>query len=65
MKVESFEDTDTLFVELSDTAVAETEEFNENIIVDLDSDGKVVSLTIEHAKFASGNLVASYDTVAA
>ena len=65
MKVESFEDTDTLFVELSDTAVAETEEFNENIIVDLDSDGKVVSLTIEHAKSASGKLDSSYETVAA
>jgi uncharacterized protein YuzE len=45
-----FEDTDALHVELSNTQVAETKELNENLYVDLDSQGKVVSLTIEHVK---------------
>lgn len=65
MKVKYFEDTDTLYVELSDSAVAETKELNENIYVDVDADGRVVSLTIEHAKATSGKLGFSYETVAA
>jgi uncharacterized protein with HEPN domain len=39
--------------------------FNENQYIDLGTDGKVVSLTIEHAKAASGKLDFSYETVAA
>jgi len=65
MRVKYFEDTDTLHVELSDSNVAETKELTENLYVDLDSDGKVVSLTIEHAKASSGKLDFSYETVAA
>jgi len=65
MKVKYFEDTDTLYVELSDSDIAETKELNENLYIDLGTDGKVVSLTIEHAKAASGKLDFSYETVAA
>ncbi len=65
MKIKYFEDTDTLYIELSDAEVAETKELNENLYVDLDAEGKVVSLTIEHAKATSGKLDFSYETVAA
>ncbi len=65
MRVKYFEDTDTLHVQLSDATVAETKELNENLYLDLDSDGKVVSLTIEHAKANSGKLDFSYETIAA
>ena len=65
MKVKYFEDTDTLHVELSDSNVVETKELNENLFVDLDADGRVVSLTIEHARATSGKLDFSYETVAA
>jgi len=65
MKVKYFEDTDTLHVELSDSNVVETKELNENLYVDLDADGRVVSLTIEHARATSGKLDFSYETVAA
>lgn len=58
-----FEDTDTLYVELSDLNVVETKELNENLYVDLDSEGRVVSLTIEHTKTASGKFDFSYETV--
>jgi uncharacterized protein YuzE len=49
MKIKYFPDTDTALLELSDTPPAETQELNENIYLDLDSQGRVVSLTIEHA----------------
>lgn len=65
MKIKYFEDTDTLYVELSDSEVVETKELNENIYVDIDREGLVVSFTIEHAKTTSGNLDFSYETVAA
>ena len=65
MKVRYFEDTDTLYIELSDREPAQTEELNDNVLLELDKDGKVVGLTIEHAKQAHGKLDFSYETVAA
>ena len=49
MRVKYFEDTDTALLEFSTNAPAETRELNENIYLDLDSTGRVVSVTIEHA----------------
>ena len=49
MKIKYFEDTDTTLVELSDHAVSETREINENIYIDLDEQGQLVNMTIEHA----------------
>jgi uncharacterized protein YuzE len=49
MKIKYFEDTDTTLVELSTSIPVETRELNENVYIDLDSEGRVVSMTIEHA----------------
>jgi uncharacterized protein YuzE len=49
MKIKYFEDTDTTLVELSTNPPVETQELNENIYLDLDGNGNVVSITIEHA----------------
>ncbi len=49
MRIKYFEDTDTTLVEFSTNPVLETRELNENIYVDLDKEGRVVSMTIEHA----------------
>ena len=49
MKVRYFSDTDTLLITLSDKRVAETRDLNDNILVELDDDGRLVSMTIEHA----------------
>ena len=65
MKIKYYEDTDTLHVELTDSIIEQTQELNENLCVDLDADGKVVSFTIEHVKASSGKLDFSYETVAA
>ena len=50
MKITYFEDTDTLLVYFNDNKIVENKDINENTIIELDTDGKVVSLTIEHAK---------------
>ena len=49
MKIKYFEDTDTALIEFSKHKVEETREINENIIIDLDAEGNLVGLTIEHA----------------
>ena len=49
MNVKYFKDTDTALLEFSDHRVAETREINENITIDLDADGALVTMTIEHA----------------
>lgn len=65
MKVKYFSDTDTLFVELNSNQVNETRALNENLVIDVDDEGKVVSFTIEHAKESSGKLDFSYELIAA
>ena len=50
MKVRYFADTDTLLVDFSEKENAETRDLNENVHVELDEAGSVVSMTIEHAK---------------
>ena len=50
MRVKYFSDTDTALVEFTEHEVVETKEVSENIYVDLDRQGNLVSMTIEHAR---------------
>ena len=63
MKLKYFPDTDTVHVVFTDSAVAETRDLNENILLDLDKDGRIVSMTIEHARQENTSLDVSYQTV--
>lgn len=49
MNVKYFKETDTALLEFSERPVDETREISENVYVDLDKDGNLVSMTIEHA----------------
>ena len=49
MRIKHFEATDTAIIELSINLSVETRELNENLYIDLDNQGLVVSITIEHA----------------
>lgn len=49
MKIKYFQDTDTLYIELRAATVAETNDVDENTLLDLDENGKVCGITIEHA----------------
>ncbi len=50
MNVRYFPDTDTLLVTFSDRKVAETRDLTEDVLVELDTQGRLVSMTVEHAK---------------
>ena len=55
MRIKYFEDTDTALLEIGTRVVAETRELSEDVYLDLDENGHVVSITIEHASLR-GNL---------
>ncbi len=48
MTITYFETTDTALIDFSEGTVFETKEINENI--DIDSEGNLVSMILEHAK---------------
>ena len=50
MKVRYFADTDTLLITLNDAPVVDTHDLGENTVVDLDAAGRVVAITLEHAR---------------
>ena len=49
MTVRYFPDTDTLLVSFSDREVAETRDLTADVLVEFDEQGRLVSMTIEHA----------------
>ncbi|HWB53747.1 MAG TPA: DUF2283 domain-containing protein [Tepidisphaeraceae bacterium] len=65
MKVKYFQDTDTLYIELRPGPVVETKDLDENTVLDLDSDGKVCAITIEHARDRTGIPSFSFEQIAA
>lgn len=65
MRVKYFTDTDTALFELSDLIPVATHELNENIYVDLDAYGRVVSITIEHARSSAAMHEFSYHIISA
>ena len=50
MELKYFPDTDTLLIHFTYRDIVETRDINENILVELDRDGHLVSMTVEHAK---------------
>ena len=49
MKVTYFQRTDTLYIELYAAEVDETRDLDENTLLDLDREGRLCAITIEHA----------------
>jgi len=64
MRVNYFPDTDTALVEFTDNDAVETKEISENIYVELDGSGNLVSMTIEHARTNAQLPEFSYQEVA-
>ena len=49
MKMSYFEDTDTLYIEFKDSPISETRDLDENTILDIDQNGNILAITVEHA----------------
>ena len=63
MKIKYFPDTDTAHLEFSENAVSETQDINEDILIDLDEHGNLVGMTIEHAKVKANIAEFSYQHI--
>ena len=48
MKLNYFPDTDTLYIDLADRPSTESEVINDNLVIDLDEQGRPVGITLEH-----------------
>lgn len=48
MKIRYFPDTDTLYIALAERASTSSEAISDNLIVDFDSQGRPVGVTLEH-----------------
>ena len=65
MKVKYFEDTDTLYIELRPAHIVETKDLDEDTLLDLDAQGNICGITIEHAKERTDVPSFSYEQIAA
>lgn len=65
MKVRYFTDTDTLFMQLRDSQVTETRDLDDDTTLDLDRQGNICAITIEHASQRAGAPEFTYEQVRA
>ena len=49
MKMSYFDDTDTLYIEFNKAEIDDTKELDENTLLDVDINGDIVGITVEHA----------------
>ncbi len=65
MTIKYFQDTDTLHIEFRVAEIAETKDLDEDTQLDLDKDGNICALTIEHAKDRADIPHFSFEQIAA
>ena len=65
MKIQFFQETNTFYIELRPSEVAETRDLDENTLLDLDTDGEICALTIEHASTRTDIPHFSFEQIAA
>jgi uncharacterized protein YuzE len=65
MRIRYFKDTDTLYIEFRERPVAETRDLDENTLLDVDADGNICAITVEHASSRAGIPEFSYEEIPA
>ncbi len=65
MKIKYFQDTDTLYIEFRSGDIAVTKDLDENTLLDLDKDGNICAITVEHAKDRADIPHFSFEQIAA
>jgi uncharacterized protein YuzE len=63
MKVRYFEQTDTLLIEFREACLAEARDLDENTVLEVDRNGNICAITIEHASKRAGLPLFSYESV--
>ena len=63
MKIRYFAETDTLHIEFRNVPVSETRDLDENTLLDIDAEGNISAITVEHASERTGIPEFSYEQV--
>ena len=65
MRIRYFPETDTLYIEFREAPIAESRDLDENTVLDVDGDGNICAMTVEHASERAGIPQFSYEQVTA
>ena len=65
MKAKYFKDTDTLYIEFRAGEIVESRDLDDDTVIDLDADGNVCAITMEHAKDRTDAPHSTFEEVAA
>ena len=65
MKIKYFQDTDTLYIEFRGDKIVEARDLDENTLLELDDQGRVCAMTMEHASQRTDIPAFSYEQIAA
>ncbi|MEM1187643.1 MAG: DUF2283 domain-containing protein [Pseudomonadota bacterium] len=65
MKAKYFRDTDTLYIEFRAGDIVETRDLDEDTVIELDANGNICAMTMEHAKDRTDALHFTFEEVAA
>ncbi|MGI0479609.1 DUF2283 domain-containing protein [Geminocystis sp. CENA526] len=65
MKIKYFADTDTLYIELKAMEIIETKDLDDNTLIDIDIEGNICAITLEHAQERTDVLNFSFEQVVA
>jgi len=50
MRIKYFQDTDTLYIEFKAVEVSQTRDLDQDTQLDIDKDGNISAITVEHAR---------------
>jgi uncharacterized protein YuzE len=65
MTIKYFQDTDTLYIEFRKGDITETRDLDENTVLDLDREGNICAITVEHASERADIPHFSFEQIAA
>ena len=65
MKIRYYADTDTLYIEFKSAPVADTRDLDDDTVLDVDANGNICAITVEHASERAGIPDFSYEQVTA
>ncbi len=65
MRIRYFAETDTLYIEFREAPVEQSRDLDENTVLDVDANGEICAITVEHASERAGIPQFSYEQVAA
>jgi uncharacterized protein YuzE len=63
MKIQYFEQTDTLYIEFRHTEIAESCDYDDNTLLDIDAEGNICGMTLEHARKRTDIPSFSYENI--